>query len=100
MKVFVDFEVCLFFLGVLFLMMLGGVVDFFSILVYLEVLVLVVFLNSFLALSGVGSSVSCYLLVIYLCFGVCEAVVGLSLLVSAARGKASYGTGSFTVQLI
>nr|YP_010393058.1 NADH dehydrogenase subunit 4L [Xyloredo nooi]UPX88992.1 NADH dehydrogenase subunit 4L [Xyloredo nooi]UPX89004.1 NADH dehydrogenase subunit 4L [Xyloredo nooi] len=96
----VSVEICLLFLGILLLNLMGKGLDFFSVLIYLEVLVLVVFVGSFFSLVAVGSGVSCYVLVAYLCFGVCEAVVGLSLLVSAARGKASYSKGSFTIQSV
>nr|YP_010393046.1 NADH dehydrogenase subunit 4L [Xylophaga washingtona]UPX88944.1 NADH dehydrogenase subunit 4L [Xylophaga washingtona]UPX88956.1 NADH dehydrogenase subunit 4L [Xylophaga washingtona] len=91
------FMACLLFMWVLVVCLMSKAVDFFSVLIYLEVMVMVVFMGSLFGLSFSGSCLSCYLLVLYLCFGVCEAVVGLSLLVSAARGQAFYSVGSFTV---
>jgi len=82
---------------VLMLCLLRKATDFFSVLVYLEALVIVVFMISVFVLSSTGNRVRVYLLVTYLCFGVCEAVVGLSLLVGAARGVSFYKGNSFSV---
>nr|QXJ42650.1 NADH dehydrogenase subunit 4L [Dicyathifer mannii]UXF59411.1 NADH dehydrogenase subunit 4L [Dicyathifer mannii] len=69
--------------------------DFLSLLIVLEFLVVTVFTWMALVLSVVDNWFSCYTLVCFLTFFVCEAVVGLALLVGAARNMGFYSSSSF-----
>nr|YP_010393131.1 NADH dehydrogenase subunit 4L [Lithoredo abatanica]UPX89233.1 NADH dehydrogenase subunit 4L [Lithoredo abatanica]UPX89245.1 NADH dehydrogenase subunit 4L [Lithoredo abatanica] len=70
-------------------------VDFLSLLIFLEMLVITLFTFMVVVLGLVGNWFMCYVLVAFLTFFVCEAVVGLSLLVSAARNMEYYSTASY-----
>nr|YP_010393012.1 NADH dehydrogenase subunit 4L [Xylonora corona]UPX88874.1 NADH dehydrogenase subunit 4L [Xylonora corona] len=91
----VGLMICFLFFWILLVSLFSKKNDFFSVLVFLEVLVLLVFLGSLLGMGHVESGVTCYLLTAYLCFGVCEAVIGLSLMVGSARSL-SFQSSSFT----
>nr|UPX88972.1 NADH dehydrogenase subunit 4L [Xylophagaidae sp. E23]UPX88984.1 NADH dehydrogenase subunit 4L [Xylophagaidae sp. E81] len=89
-----EFFVCLFFLLLSFCLF-SSKKDFFSTLVLLEFLVILVFLTSMLVLQS--SYFGSYLVIIFLCFSVCEAVVGLSLMVGASNSVAFFMGDSFVV---
>nr|YP_010393119.1 NADH dehydrogenase subunit 4L [Kuphus polythalamius]UPX89197.1 NADH dehydrogenase subunit 4L [Kuphus polythalamius]UPX89209.1 NADH dehydrogenase subunit 4L [Kuphus polythalamius] len=88
---------CLIFICWAYLIMFKSYMDFLSILIYMEMVVVTVFTVITLHLSAAGNSLIAYTMVAFLSFTVCEAVVGLALLVSSARSMEYYSSSSFCV---
>nr|YP_010393155.1 NADH dehydrogenase subunit 4L [Nototeredo knoxi]UPX89281.1 NADH dehydrogenase subunit 4L [Nototeredo knoxi] len=78
-----------------FKIMFKSFLDFLSLLIFLEMLVITVFTGLMLFLASVGNWLTCYTMMSFLTFFVCEAIVGLSLLVGAARQLEFYSCSNF-----
>nr|UPX89221.1 NADH dehydrogenase subunit 4L [Kuphus sp. PMS-3700M] len=88
---------CFVFIYWAYLILFKSYLDFLSILIYMEMIVVTVFTIVTLHLSAAGNILTAYTMVAFLSFSVCEAVVGLALLVSAARSLEYYSSSSFCV---
>lgn len=88
---------CLFFIWFFFVVLLSIERDFFRVLVFIEILVVLVFRGGCCVLMLGSNTIMCYLMTLFLGFCVGEAVMGLGLLVRAARRQSYFQYKSFTI---
>nr|UJM44283.1 NADH dehydrogenase subunit 4L [Mytilopsis leucophaeata] len=87
----------MFFLFILVLPFIIHSSSFFALLIFSESLMAFIFTLSVLkGLLGLNSFLG-FLMIIFLSFAVCEAVLGLSLLVSSCRNNSSFSLFSYSV---
>nr|YP_010393179.1 NADH dehydrogenase subunit 4L [Teredothyra matocotana]UPX89341.1 NADH dehydrogenase subunit 4L [Teredothyra matocotana] len=87
-----ELGLCIFFVNWGLVLLFHSYWDFLAVLILMETVVISAFSAMALYSSYLGNSLTMYSLVCFLTFFVCEAVLGLSLLVGSSRSGESYSS--------